>query len=60
MKNKKVLWLDYDCPIGSTVQWENIKHERFTGKLWAIESNDESMVAIVEESKSGELIRITI
>ena len=32
-KQKKIPYLDYEAQVGDTVQWENIKGEKFIGTL---------------------------
>ena len=38
-QTKKITYLDYACIIGETVQWENIKGEKFVGRLMKMDEN---------------------
>jgi hypothetical protein len=42
---KRIPYLDYQCLPGERVQWENIKKEKFEGKLIII---DENCLATIE------------
>jgi len=49
MKKKKVIkkqipYLDYMCHVGERVQWQNLKGEKFIGKLIVID--DESLATV--------------
>jgi hypothetical protein len=42
---KQIPYLDYMCRIGEKVQWEDLTHKKFIGKLIAM---DEECLATVE------------
>lgn len=44
-KQKKIPYLDYEAQVGETVQWDNIKGEKFVGTLISM---DEHCLAKVE------------
>ncbi len=51
---KRIPHLDYMCIVGERVQWENIKGEKFEGKL--IEMSEDFLAAV--QLDDGNIIKV--